>query len=61
MTESQLIERLNVEGKMIIDKYDPHRPQFTINELKNVIFERNELRSHLIDVEEQLLVYKLAG
>ncbi|CAH8577789.1 unnamed protein product [Heterobilharzia americana] len=61
LTEEQLVERLNIEGKMIINKQDPNRPRFTFQELRNVLAERNELKSRLIEVEEELLVYKKAG
>nr|CAH8856375.1 unnamed protein product [Trichobilharzia regenti] len=61
LTEEQLVERLNIEGKMIVDKHDPNRPHFTLQELRNVLTERNELKSRLIEVEEELLVYKRAG
>ncbi|VDQ09927.1 unnamed protein product [Trichobilharzia regenti] len=56
-----MVERLNIEGKMIVDKHDPNRPHFTLQELRNVLTERNELKSRLIEVEEELLVYKRAG
>ncbi|CAH8524230.1 unnamed protein product [Schistosoma turkestanicum] len=61
LTEEQLVERLNAEGKMIIDRHDPNRPRFTLQELRNVLIERNELKSRLIEVEEELSVYKRAG
>ncbi|PAA80854.1 hypothetical protein BOX15_Mlig026493g1 [Macrostomum lignano] len=61
MTEEQLIEKLNSEGKMIIDRSDPNRPRFTITELREVLMERNELKTKLIEVEEELSVYRQAG
>ncbi|VDP80214.1 unnamed protein product [Echinostoma caproni] len=61
LTESQLIERLNAEDKMITDARDPSRPHFTAQELRDLLTERNELKSRLIEVEEELSVYKRAG
>lgn len=61
MTEEQLIKLLNSEGKMIIDTRDPSRPRFTLDELRDVLIERNELKSRLVEVEEELSVYKRAG
>ncbi|TNN17511.1 RILP-like protein [Schistosoma japonicum] len=61
LTEEQLVKRLNTEDKMIIDSRDPNRPHFTFQELRNVLVERNKLKSRLIEVEEELSVYKRAG
>lgn len=46
---------------MIIDGRNPNRPHFTLQELRNVLIERNELKTRLIEVEEELSVYKRAG
>ncbi|KAH8871878.1 RILP-like protein 1 [Schistosoma japonicum] len=59
--ETPLVKRLNTEDKMIIDSRDPNRPHFTFQELRNVLVERNKLKSRLIEVEEELSVYKRAG
>ncbi|KAA3676843.1 RILP-like protein 1 [Paragonimus westermani] len=62
LTEAQLIERLNVEGKMITDGHNSSRkPRFTVHELRELLTERNELKSRLIELEEELAVYKRAG
>ncbi|CAH8577707.1 unnamed protein product [Schistosoma curassoni] len=61
LTEEQLVKQLNAEGKMIIDGRNPNRPHFTLQELRNVLIERNELKTRLIEVEEELSVYKRAG
>ncbi|KAF8561179.1 hypothetical protein P879_05981 [Paragonimus westermani] len=62
LTEAQLIERLNVEGKMITDSHNSSRkPRFTVHELRELLTERNELKSRLIELEEELAVYKRAG
>ncbi|XP_061197201.1 RILP-like protein 1 isoform X2 [Saccostrea echinata] len=50
--------RLSMIGKMVIDMKDPDRPRFTMKELKTVLMERNELKSKLIEVEEELTAYK---
>ena len=51
-------ERLHQDGKVVIDMKDPDRPRFTLSELREVILERNELKTKLIEVEEELAVYK---
>ncbi|TPP58584.1 RILP protein 1 [Fasciola gigantica] len=61
LTESQLIERLNADDKMIMDANDSSRLHFTAQELRDLLTERNELKSRLIEVEEELSVYKRAG
>lgn len=62
LTEAQLIERLNSEGKMITDgRNSNQQPRFTVNELREILIERNELKSRLIELEEELAVYKRAG
>ncbi|KAL4223652.1 Rab interacting lysosomal protein-like 1 [Mactra antiquata] len=50
----KLMDKLNLIGKIIIDKQDPNRPRFTLNELRSVLMERNELKAKLIEVEEEL-------
>ncbi|XP_076472871.1 RILP-like protein 1 isoform X2 [Babylonia areolata] len=49
---------LELEGKMIIDLKDPNRPRFTLHELRQVLMERNELKTRLIEVEEELSLYR---
>ena len=51
-------EKLTLEGKMVVDLKDPNRPRFTLNELRDVLQERNELKTKLIDVEEELKTFK---
>ncbi|XP_025091897.1 RILP-like protein 1 isoform X1 [Pomacea canaliculata] len=50
---------LDMEGKLIIDMKDPNRPRFTLQEVKQLLFERNELKTRLIEVEEELNHYRL--
>lgn len=53
-----LENRLSLEGKMVIDMKDPNRPRFTLTELRDVLYERNELKTKLIEVEEELQTFK---
>lgn len=61
-TDSEMPEELNDKlsliGKIVIDKQDPNRPRFTLNELRTVLMERNELKAKLMEVEEELCAYK---
>ena len=57
-TQREDLSRLALEGKMLVDMNDPNRPRFTLNELRDVLTERNELKTKLIEVEEELLTYK---
>ncbi|XP_021346308.1 RILP-like protein 1 isoform X3 [Mizuhopecten yessoensis] len=53
-----LQHKLSTIGKMVIDMKDPNRPRFTLNELRTVLMERNELKTKLIEVEEELTSFK---
>nr|XP_009482988.1 PREDICTED: RILP-like protein 2 [Pelecanus crispus] len=44
--------------KMIIDLTDPNRPRFTLQELREVLQERNQLKAQLLVVQEELQCYK---
>ncbi|XP_027627970.1 RILP-like protein 2 isoform X1 [Tupaia chinensis] len=44
--------------KMVIDLADPNRPRFTLQELRDVLQERNSLKSQLLLVQEELQCYK---
>lgn len=48
----------DLDGKLVIDLKDPNRPRFTLQELRQVLMERNELKTRLIEVEEELGHYK---
>ncbi|XP_019589528.2 RILP-like protein 2 [Rhinolophus sinicus] len=64
------VERLRREGsaaprevnlgpeKMVVDLTDPNRPRFTLQELRDVLQERNKLKSQLLVVQEELQCYK---
>ena len=54
----QPIDESSLVGKMVIDMSDPNRPRFTLNELRQVLTERNELKTKLIEVEEELHGFK---
>ncbi|XP_010167056.1 RILP-like protein 2 [Antrostomus carolinensis] len=44
--------------KMVIDLRDPNRPRFTLQELRDVLQERNQLKAQLLVVQEELQCYK---
>uniref|UniRef100_A0A8C0GPB0 RILP-like protein 2 n=1 Tax=Chelonoidis abingdonii TaxID=106734 RepID=A0A8C0GPB0_CHEAB len=44
--------------KMIIDLTDPNRPRFTLQELRDVLQERNQLKAQLLIAQEELQCYK---
>ncbi|XP_058512849.1 RILP-like protein 2 [Ochotona princeps] len=44
--------------KMVVDLTDPDRPRFTLQELRDVLQERNQLKSQLLLLQEELQCYK---
>ncbi|XP_026795870.3 RILP-like protein 2 isoform X2 [Pangasianodon hypophthalmus] len=44
--------------KLVIDMKDPNRPRFTMQELKEVLQERNQLKAQLLVAQEELQLYK---
>ena len=54
----QTLDESSLVGKMVIDLSDPNRPRFTLGELRQVLTERNELKTKLIEVEEELQGFK---
>uniref|UniRef100_H9GMA2 RILP-like protein 2 n=1 Tax=Anolis carolinensis TaxID=28377 RepID=H9GMA2_ANOCA len=44
--------------KMVIDLTDANRPRFTLQELREVLQERNQLKAQLLVVQEELQCYK---
>ncbi|CAG5124589.1 unnamed protein product [Candidula unifasciata] len=48
----------DLEGKVVIDLKDPNRSRFSLEELKQVLLEKNELKTRLFEVEEELAQYK---
>uniref|UniRef100_A0A8D0H5I2 RILP-like protein 2 n=1 Tax=Sphenodon punctatus TaxID=8508 RepID=A0A8D0H5I2_SPHPU len=52
-------EQLSVgPDKMLIDLTDPNRPRFTLQELRDVLQERNQLKAQLLITQEELQCYK---
>uniref|UniRef100_A0A8C0GPA0 RILP-like protein 1 n=1 Tax=Chelonoidis abingdonii TaxID=106734 RepID=A0A8C0GPA0_CHEAB len=49
---------LSESEKMALDLKDPNRPRFTLQELRDVLHERNELKSRVFLLQEELLYYK---
>lgn len=49
---------IDLTDKMIIDLKDPNRPCFTKQEVRDMIFERNELKANLFLVKEELAYYQ---
>jgi hypothetical protein len=45
-------------GKLIYAENDPNRPRFTLLELKDILQERNGLKSKISDLEEELAVFR---
>ncbi|XP_076843289.1 RILP-like protein 2 isoform X2 [Brachyhypopomus gauderio] len=50
----------NIVGpdKLVVDLKDPNRPRFTLQELKEVLHERNQLKAQLLVTQEELHLYK---
>lgn len=44
--------------KMVVDLADPNRPRFTLQELREVLQERNKLKSQLLLAQEELQCYR---
>ncbi|XP_014339706.1 RILP-like protein 1 isoform X2 [Latimeria chalumnae] len=44
--------------KMVVDLKDPNRPRFTLQELRDVLHERNELKAKVFLLQEELAYYK---
>ena len=40
------------------EEEDPHRPRFSLPELKGILEERNSLKARVSDLEDELNVYK---
>ncbi|XP_053135248.1 RILP-like protein 2 [Hemicordylus capensis] len=45
-------------NKMVIDLTDANRPRFTLQELREVLQERNQLKAQLLVAQEELQCYK---
>ncbi|XP_012302593.2 RILP-like protein 1 isoform X4 [Aotus nancymaae] len=51
-------ESISDAEKMAMDLKDPNRPRFTLQELRDVLHERNELKSKVFLLQEELAYYK---
>uniref|UniRef100_A0A3B4BW47 RILP-like protein 2 n=1 Tax=Pygocentrus nattereri TaxID=42514 RepID=A0A3B4BW47_PYGNA len=49
---------IDLTDKMIINLKDPNRPCFTKQEVRDMLFERNELKTNLFLVQEELAYYQ---
>lgn len=45
-------------NQLVVDLADPNRPRFTMQELKEVLQERNQLKAQLMVAQEELQLYK---
>nr|XP_020458191.1 RILP-like protein 2 [Monopterus albus] len=45
-------------NQLLVDLTDPNRPRFTMQELKEVLQERNRLKAQLMVAQEELQLYK---
>uniref|UniRef100_A0A8C2IVA1 RILP-like protein 2 n=1 Tax=Cyprinus carpio TaxID=7962 RepID=A0A8C2IVA1_CYPCA len=45
-------------NQLVVDLKDPNRPRFTMEELKEVLQERNKLKAQLLVAQEELQLYK---
>ncbi|KAM7050694.1 RILP-like protein 1 isoform 1-T1 [Molossus nigricans] len=51
-------ETVSEAEKVAMDLKDPNRPRFTLQELRDVLHERNELKSKVFLLQEELAYYK---
>ncbi|XP_047416850.1 RILP-like protein 1 isoform X4 [Sciurus carolinensis] len=51
-------ERVSDTERVALDLKDPNRPRFTLQELRDVLQERNELKSQVFLLQEELAYYK---
>lgn len=48
----------DLNNKAIYDLDDPDRPKFTTNELKDILTERNDLKTRVNELEDELSQYR---
>ncbi|XP_077376718.1 RILP-like protein 2 [Festucalex cinctus] len=60
VTESSTGQGTQAVGpnQMVVDLSDPNRPRFTMQELKEVLQERNQLKAQLLVAQDELQLYK---
>ncbi|GFW32850.1 integrase catalytic domain-containing protein [Trichonephila clavipes] len=51
-------KKMDLHGKLIISLDDPNRPRFTLDELRHILFERNDLKAKISDLEDELSLHK---
>ncbi|KAL7636232.1 UNVERIFIED_CONTAM: hypothetical protein RMT77_012989 [Armadillidium vulgare] len=51
-------DSIDLSNKVVYDRDDPNRPRFTMLELKEILYERNELKARVSDLEDELSVYR---
>lgn len=49
---------MDLTNKLVFDRDDPNRPRFTMTELKEILYERNELKARVSDLEDELEMYR---
>ncbi|XP_006865432.1 PREDICTED: RILP-like protein 1 [Chrysochloris asiatica] len=57
-TEPGTEEAVSEADKLAMELKDPNRPRFTLQELRDVLQERNELKSKVFLLQEELAYYK---
>ncbi|XP_075690011.1 RILP-like protein 2 isoform X2 [Rhinoderma darwinii] len=59
MRESPQADQTDIgPDKMVIDLTDPNRPRFTLQELREVLQERNKLKVQLLVAQDEVQCYK---
>lgn len=48
----------NLSNKVVYDVDDPDRPRFTMNELRKILFERNELKAKVSELQDELDLHR---
>ncbi|CAL4092190.1 unnamed protein product [Meganyctiphanes norvegica] len=51
-------DSLDLSNKLVFDRDDPNRPRFTMTELKEILYERNELKARVSDLEDELELFR---
>ena len=54
-------ENVDLSNKLVFDRDDPNRPRFTMTELKEILYERNELKARVSDLEDELQIFRPEG
>lgn len=49
---------MDLRRKLVIDPDDPNRPRFTLEELRNILFEKNDLKARVSELEDELSLYR---